>query len=435
MKLVSDALKVKIPVGLKPLYEEQIEFLHKISGVKSERHRDLDTYQELFLAKLSYAKLIKSHHIQSCLATESINPHIVEMSCKGKLKFNYQRVDSQVLDYDLSPFYSLDQNLNIANFFWTSTCQGAISSIFLAMHRHSDVTDLVLPFGAYWESLGFFTLLEFAIKAAPETSGFVLYLDSSTAPSGWFNKIEPFLQGASWIVVDTTCWDLDAADFSFFLNYVKEKNIGPIMLVRSHQKLDCLGLEYGRLGSVLILDQRRVISDKFILTLKDIFSWQGIYAHTEQMYPFFADKGFPALSRKWLEAVRNSNQSLLSHPLPSLMRNRAIEIEDFSHKKFFWVRFKGSLSEDNVQLISRKLSIILRALDLPHLSIASYPWDFISITFFRQRHSFSTDQNGQQVLRLSLPPLTDKQLEGFRQGFQFWLNWIGKNYNFERELV
>jgi hypothetical protein len=58
--------------------------------------------------------------------------------------------------------------------------------------------------------------------------------------------------GAAWVLLDTTCWDEGSPRVAALVEACVAART-PLLLVRSHLKLDCLGSEYARLGSLAVV--------------------------------------------------------------------------------------------------------------------------------------------------------------------------------------
>src|SRR5262249_11711534 len=78
----------------------------------------------------------------------------------------------------------------------------------------------------------------------------ILWLDS--LPFGSAAKLHDSVQASDLVICDTTTLPAQSGRIRRFLQWLREAR-SPVVLVRSHTKLDTLGIEYGRLGSMVFL--------------------------------------------------------------------------------------------------------------------------------------------------------------------------------------
>ncbi|HET7033569.1 MAG TPA: hypothetical protein VFJ48_10630, partial [Casimicrobiaceae bacterium] len=120
----------------------------------------------------------------------------------------------------------------------------------------------------------------------------ILWLDSSVH-SGFFGFEASTLRGYDLIVVDTTCLGATSGKIRRVAGEAIAAGI-PTAFVRSHTKLDCLGIEYGRLGSIVIATGKGEVpvgriawAKRLAVHVRDavrLFGWAPIPVH----FPPFA---------------------------------------------------------------------------------------------------------------------------------------------------
>jgi hypothetical protein len=137
----------------------------------------------------------------------------------------------------------------------------AISVVLLAIAGTSDEKKPAFLHlaGAYKETLelaaviGFRTVCLDGAKgcSAAHKNRSLLWLDS--LPCGESaTKLHDAARAADLVICDTTALPAQSGHLRRFLQWVKDA-CSPVVLVRSHTKLDTLGIEYGWLGSVVFL--------------------------------------------------------------------------------------------------------------------------------------------------------------------------------------
>ena len=139
----------------------------------------------------------------------------------------------------------------------------AISAILFAAAKVMPSAEIMVLPGSYGETL---ELLESYVQLRKlelirpveeiATSGGrprILLLDSSSI----FDRTEAVLRcpfpRLDLVVFDTTCFSSSSGRIGRVLRWARRFRL-PVVLIRSHTKLDSLGVEYGRLGSVVFVD-------------------------------------------------------------------------------------------------------------------------------------------------------------------------------------
>ena len=82
----------------------------------------------------------------------------------------------------------------------------------------------------------------------------VLMIDSAVS-DGFFARLGGCSRDVSVAIFDTTCFACSSGRIGRVVRWAERRNL-PIVLVRSHAKLDSLGIEYGRLGSIVLVWHR-----------------------------------------------------------------------------------------------------------------------------------------------------------------------------------
>jgi hypothetical protein len=133
----------------------------------------------------------------------------------------------------------------------------------------------------------------------------ILLLDSCTSV-GAFEAIVKCAQPLLDLVVfDTTCFSSGSGHIVRALNWAHDTKI-PIVLLRSHTKLDSLGVEYGRLGSVVFTSGPHA---KDLLTetrnAVRLFGGAALPAHFP---PFVGAPAYRSLTNRRVAAILRNNR-------------------------------------------------------------------------------------------------------------------------------
>ncbi len=269
-------------------------------------------------------------------------------------------------------------------------CATAVHALPLLFKRR---IALVIPDGVYHETRWFFSCLphrNLRICERPPRgqSMVVAYLDSSTErprESAARAATERALDAADLAIIDTTCWDLSSPRLAQLLERLVSAG-KTCILVRSHLKLDCLGIDYARLGSLVLVaptpdsPAEAQVRDTMFHVLRNLVTYYGGYADISQLYPFYRSAEFQAASDRRSAALRHTCAALyqaLSDELADT--GYPVTLERFGHDLFFYIRTAAEILDIPD---CKTVAAGLRRVGAPARVAASFGFDFAAIQSF-----------------------------------------------------
>ncbi len=267
-----------------------------------------------------------------------------------------------------------------------------------------DGARLLVPEDAYFETLFFvhryLRKLRVAMALDEPRPGDVLYLDSFCARDRAAAARESWSSLAA-VVVDTTCWDAGSARIDRVVARCVEERV-PCVLVRSHLKLDQLGVEYFRFGSIVILlgrpAERAAIARASLLRSK-MLNAVTVHGGTLEPIGLFPLHG-PSL--RALNEGRNRrmriNNRYAARRLARRLADSITRVVGYHHGCFFVLR----PFLDTVWATTKRcaeLAALLRARGLEARVAASFGYDFIAVT------RVAGIENSRAAIRVALPDL------------------------------
>src|SRR5204863_975408 len=94
----------------------------------------------------------------------------------------------------------------------------------------------------------------------------ILLLDSCTTAGAFERALTSVQPRLDLIVFDTTCFSSGSGRILWAMSWARTAAV-PIVLLRSHTKLDSLGVEYGRLGSAVFAHCSNVTGQRILQAL------------------------------------------------------------------------------------------------------------------------------------------------------------------------
>ena len=177
-----------------------------------------------------------------------------------EFSFGYQRADLHVHGPPIYPSLCSPTADVVQETMYTSSGMSALAALITSLLRMNGSAEVLAPPGYYSETReliecfgGRVRILPLEAARSPRRSttsvARIVLLDSSVA-AGFFGPLRMPVHDIDLVIFDTTCYWRSWARIQCVTNWAVQSKL-PLALVRSHAKLDCLGVEYGRLGSVV----------------------------------------------------------------------------------------------------------------------------------------------------------------------------------------
>ncbi|WFU37918.1 hypothetical protein QA640_26100 [Bradyrhizobium sp. CB82] len=327
-----------------------------------------------------------------------------------EFSYDYQRADLEVRG---PPFYHVEDAARWDTIY-TSSGMAATSALLLGSARVMAKADILVLPGSYGETIELIErharhLRLVAVNHAPgelavRTDRPRILLFDSCAPAAAFEAtLRREASGLDLIVFDTTCFSIGSGRIRRLLGWACRQQV-PVVLVRSHTKLDSLGLEYGRLGSASFvgLDHRVSVQGRQLLAdlkkeMRDAVRLFGGAALPAHFPPYVGTKAYRVLTDRRVAAILRNGRRTARHFAATLPGSSA-ELH-FAHGLYVTLAPKRSMDEHHARQIAVDLSDDLGRAGLPLRHAGSFGFDFGATEWF---HDTTCDR---YVVRIAVPDL------------------------------
>jgi hypothetical protein len=358
------------------------------------------------------AALKAEHALNDWTATETAwaDPAL-HRSGPFEFSYDYQRAD---LDVKGPSFYALEQGNG--DTIYTASGMAAISALLLASARVIGQADILLLPGSYGETQELIAgyvrhLRQITLTRSPEeaiaqhsSSPRLLLLDSSAPASAFEATLRCESAAVDLLIFDTTCFSGGSGRIRRVLASARRWRV-PVVMVRSHNKLDSLGAEYGRLGSVMFVDWTARTSPADPPWIKDILAETrnavrllGGAALPAHFPPFIGTAGYRELTNKRVAAIlRNSRRA--RRCFAAALQGLTAEL-NFEHGLYVTLGSKRPLDEAAARQAAAAMSRDLRDAGLPIRHAGSFGFDFAATEWF---HNATTGRYSVRIAVSDLP--------------------------------
>ncbi|WP_225678080.1 hypothetical protein [Bradyrhizobium hereditatis] len=325
-----------------------------------------------------------------------------------EFRYDYQRAD---LDVRGPSFYELQ--CSAIDTIYTASGMAAISALLLASMRVIGKADILILPGAYGETQEFIegyadrlrmTTLNHARDAAvsPRSSPSILLLDSSASAPAFGAGLRSMDTAPDLLIFDTTCFSSGSGRIGRVLRRARELSI-PVVMVRSHTKLDSLGAEYGRLGSAAFVDWARNVPGGSRLKelpaeTRNAVRLLGGAALPAHFPPYIGTPLYRELTSKRIAAIlRNSRRA--SRYFAAALPGLTAELH-YIHGLYVTVSSQQPLDEAAARRAAAEMSGDLAGAGLPIQHAGSFGFDFAATEWF---HNPTTRRYSVRIAVPDLP--------------------------------
>jgi hypothetical protein len=302
----------------------------------------------------------------------------------------------------------------------------AIAATLSALERLRTPVEMVALPGSYGETL---ELIEDharnvkllpagklpALRSNPESLR-ILWLDCCATAARFRQVLSFSARSFDLVLFDTTGLWTGSGRVRRFLNWAFTELV-PVILLRSHTKLDSLGVEYGRLGSAVLLGERvRRLGDG--ITLEDLaqhaadalrlFGGAAIPAHFP---PFVGSRAYVSLNGRRIAAMLRNSRRTAERLMPALPGAR-----EFTHRLYVALAPGRALTEQQAKDLAGAMCRDLGDIGLPLRHAGSFGFDFAAAEWF---HDTARDRH---VVRVAVPDLPTEQWDTIVTEIIRWWN-------------
>jgi hypothetical protein len=262
----------------------------------------------------------------------------------------------------------------------------AISALLCATARVVGEADLLTLPGSYSETLEVtetfmrhlrLVKLDRLAEADLSASARILLFDSCVPASVYRDVLARRPPPLDFMIFDTTCFASSSGRINKVLDWAALWDV-PIVLVRSHTKLDSLGVEYGRLGSAVFAkmnssDDWRVL-DNLATGMRNAVRLFGGAALPAHFPPYVAAPSYLRLTNQRIAAIiRNTRRS--ADFLAKALSRSAAELH-FAHGLYLTLGSDRITDELAARDAAERLSEHVQKKGLPFRHAGSFGFDF-----------------------------------------------------------
>jgi hypothetical protein len=285
-----------------------------------------------------------------------------------RFDYDYQRADLHVEGPPVYPVRGLPPVLPAQ---FTTSGMAAISAVLLALRELWPRCSFDVRADGYPETGELIALLA-NVAGSGAMLQRVIVLDSTVDTP---KSAAARLDGGDIALFDTSCFSASSGRIARIAEAARERQV-PLILARSHTKLDCFGLDYGRLGSLVVLAGNG--SEATIHKLAgDFIRLTGSAALPLHFPPFAAGESFHSLTRARIAWMIRSTRVIEKG-----LRDGAIRSRHFAHGLYVSVfprcyPDREAASDAAADLIARFV-----AAGIPARHAGSFGFDFFGCDWF-----------------------------------------------------
>jgi hypothetical protein len=368
---------------------------------------------EVIEQKFHLAAALKAEHeLKDWALTETAWTHSRRpRSGPFEFEYDYQRADLEVRG---PSFYSLENGAH-GETVYTASGMAAISALLMASGPVLSEADIFIGPNSYGETIELIDghakhLRRVELDSLPgkivlprDARSRVLLIDSCTPAVGFEATLQSAQPCIDLIIFDTTCFAGGSKRIGRVLRWARNAMI-PVVMVRSHNKLDSLGVEYGRLGSVVFIEgpaqrdgAKPQLLQRLLAETRNAVRLFGGAALPAHFPPYVGGTGYRRLTETRVAMMlRNSRRT--AHHFSICLAGLTNELH-FAHGLYVTLAPARKLDENEARDLAVELCDDLGRAGLPLRHAGSFGFDFGAAEWCYDRIG------DRYVVRLAIPDL------------------------------
>jgi hypothetical protein len=277
------------------------------------------------------------------------------------------------------------------------------ADIFVGPNSYAETIELI---DSYAKHLSMIELNRSSsnLDSVPRAPGRILLVDSCT-PAFAFKTTLESTSGVDLIIFDATCFAGGSARIGRVLRWARAVKT-PVVMVRSHNKLDSLGIEYGRFGSAVFVDNHDHSEDfkqQSLRRLLDeakkairLFGGAALPAHFP---PYVGGKGYRTLTDKRAALILRNCRRTARH-FSACLAGLTGELH-YAHGLYMTLASAMPLDEQQTRAVIQEMCSDIGRAGLPLRHAGSFGFDFGAAEWCRD------GLRDRYVIRVAVPDLPD----------------------------
>lgn len=347
------------------------------------------------------------------------------------LRYSYQRFNLRLENNDFySHIYGISNLIPyFSRIFFVSSGMSAISITLSALQKITSgyPLKLLLSKDSYFETIKYIDDYCPNLKAI-ESNGenllrdSILYLDSISAKNQFSSFRSQSFSNLLAVLFDSTCYETDSSFVKAIVSKCLDEQTCCILL-RSHIKLDCLALEYARLGSIVfilptLLKRSALEFHKSLLfQITDLIAKTGTNFAPHALFPLSNLKEFYTLNKTRLFWLRQNNYHAARQIKKKMEANSYFQVREYHHGLFFTIETPAKSLQELKKYI-QTYQILLEESGIYVKLAPSFGFDFISLDNYIDMIS------KQLVIRVAVSDYCKEDIQKFIKVTFSWLNGL-----------
>jgi hypothetical protein len=346
------------------------------------------TIDEVIDTKSKLAGALRAQRsLHSWAITETARPPIEEWRNGAfTLSYGYQRADLEIRGPPIYP--SLATRGYAVETYYTCAGMGATAALFTALSQVHDAVEVHVSRDGYGETRELLERCRPRVRIArwrlrralPAGFGARVLLVDSVGPA-IPHADDPMPRDTALVAFDTTCFWRTSGRVARVIRWARRHDV-PVAMFRSHNKLDSFGIEYGRLGSIVVSWRRRSSARSMrdlVRETRDAIRLLGVAAIPAHLPPFAGEDAYERASAQRTAAIIRNARRLYDRLQRSALGPGVVL---YAHGLYLTIAPSAQLRVKDVKRAAAALCAALTSRGLHARHAGSFGFDFVSVEWF-----------------------------------------------------